>query len=255
MDTYHKKDSEFNVLGYLEIIENLTKEKDPVIRLLRTEKTNPLANFRVGDIAILYPFLGPDESPIQNQVFKCTIVKLDQKEVAIRLRSKQLNPRIFERFDNWNLEHDLIDSSFLGLYRSLSKFLQSGDRTKRLLFTQEAPAQANSIPSYEPTGMTEEQVRIFNKAIAANDYFLIWGPPGTGKTSVMVKNLTEHYLKNTQANILLLAYTNRAVDEMCAAVESISPELDYIRIGSRYSTNERYRSRLFNAQRTSADKR
>jgi len=255
MDTYHKKDSEFNVLGYLEILENLTKETDPVIRLLRTEKTNPLANFRVGDIAILYPFLGPDESPIQNQVFKCTIVHLDQKEVAIRLRSKQFNLRIFERFEHWNLEHDLIDSSFLGLYRSLAKFLKSSDRSKDLLFTNQPPRAPLAMDTYQPEGMTDEQVRIFNKAIAAQDYFLIWGPPGTGKTSVMVRHLTEYYLKKTKANILLLAYTNRAVDEMCAAVESIDSDLDYIRIGSRYSTNERYRKRLFNEHIQSANKR
>ncbi|MBT8219392.1 MAG: AAA family ATPase [Bacteroidia bacterium] len=246
LDSYQKKDSEFNILAYLKILENQTTKADPLIRLMRTDQTNVLANFRVGDIAILYPFLGTDESPIQNQVFKCTIVDLDHKSVVIRLRSKQFNLRVFDRHEFWNIEHDLIDSSFLGLYRSLSAFLQRGDRSRRLLFTTEPPAKPGISPNLNPSGMTDEQARIFNKAIAAKDYFLIWGPPGTGKTSVMVKELTKYYLEHTPFNILLLAYTNRAVDEMCAAVESISDQLPYIRIGSRYSTSPRYRDRLFN---------
>ncbi|NNK71723.1 MAG: hypothetical protein HKO94_00890, partial [Flavobacteriaceae bacterium] len=148
LDNYHKKDSEFNVLGYLKIIDNQTKADDPVIVLKRTEKTNVLANFRVGDIGILYPFLGVDESPIQNQVFKCSIVELDQDQVTIRLRSKQLNFKVFERFEHWNLEHDLIDSSFLGLYRNLSTFLKSTRRKKDLLLGIEAPSESEALTSY-----------------------------------------------------------------------------------------------------------
>ncbi|HQN56560.1 MAG TPA: DEAD/DEAH box helicase, partial [Saprospiraceae bacterium] len=67
----------------------------------------------------------------------------------------------------------------------------------------------------------------------------LWGPPGTGKTRYMVKNLIQLVIANTEKPVLVLAYTNRAVDELCNAIESISPEYceKYIRIGSRYGTD------------------
>ena len=51
--------------------------------------------------------------------------------------------------------------------------------------------------------------------------------------------------RNTSEN-LLLAYTNRAVDEICSAIEALGPACadNYVRIGSRYSTAEPYRERL-----------
>ena len=62
----------------------------------------------------------------------------------------------------------------------------------------------------------------------------------------MVKYFVQYLLDHTQEQILLLGYTNRAVDEMCASIESIRPELvnSYFRIGSTYSTHERFRSQL-----------
>jgi len=62
----------------------------------------------------------------------------------------------------------------------------------------------------------------------------------------MLKNLVDYYFHQTDQNILLLAYTNRAVDEICDAVESINPTMreKYLRIGSRYSTLEKYRDRM-----------
>jgi superfamily I DNA and/or RNA helicase len=42
----------------------------------------------------------------------------------------------------------------------------------------------------------------------------------------------------------LLAYTNRAVDEICSTLDAIAPEVHYIRIGSELSCDERFRNRL-----------
>jgi hypothetical protein len=47
-----------------------------------------------------------------------------------------------------------------------------------------------------------------------------------------LRRMVECFYAQPETQILLLAYTNRAVDEICGSLESISPRIDYIRIGS-----------------------
>ena len=71
------------------------------------------------------------------------------------------------------------------------------------------------------------------------DFALIVGPPGTGKTSQTLRRIVEEH---QNGNILLMAYTNRAVDEICAMLESAGK--DYLRIGNENSCDPAYRSHL-----------
>lgn len=56
--------------------------------------------------------------------------------------------------------------------------------------------------------------------------------------------MVETFHQDEQAQILLLSYTNRAVDEICKSLSSIRPKVDFIRIGSELSCDEAYRSHL-----------
>lgn len=93
----------------------------------------------------------------------------------------------------------------------------------------------------------EDQKRILNKALDAPDYFLLVGPPGTGKTKFMLAQMVEYLHRNSQENILLLAYTNRAVDEICEAIEEVGID-DFLRMGSRYSCDPSFEHRMFSVQ-------
>lgn len=56
--------------------------------------------------------------------------------------------------------------------------------------------------------------------------------------------------------ILLLSYTNRAVDEICKALSAINPPIDYIRLGSELACEETYRPHLIeNALEDCANRR
>ena len=44
--------------------------------------------------------------------------------------------------------------------------------------------------------------------------------------------------------MLLLSYTNRAVDEICKTLSAITPDIDYIRVGSELACDTAYRSHL-----------
>jgi len=95
--------------------------------------------------------------------------------------------------------------------------------------------------------MTDEQRSLLHAIIHSKDYFLLWGPPGTGKTSIMIRNLVAHYFYATDENIMLLAFTNRAVDEICEAVESLGGDIkdNYLRIGHTQSSAIKFRANIF----------
>lgn len=259
-NAFEEKKEQFELLSHLEIIENKSKADDPIIRFQRTERTHPLANFRKGDIVVLYPIeaVPSARSAILNhQIFKCTIIKIDSAEVVIQLRSQQFNTSIFEQYASWNLEHDMMDSSFLGLYRGLFRFIQQPVHQRNLLLANRPPKKGESLELDAPIELTEEQQGIFKKALAAEEYFLLWGPPGTGKTSMMLKHLVQHLLYQSNENLLLLAYTNRAVDEICHAIERIDESIrdQYFRIGSRFATEERFQAQLLNSKIATAKSR
>jgi DNA replication ATP-dependent helicase Dna2 len=251
LDSYAEKEANFAILAHLQLKEQQAAEEEPILKFNRTDQTNPLANFRSGDIVVLYPDRGPDHSPVDNQLFKCTIFAITKDEVCVRLRSAQFNDQLFQSYDTWNIESDLLDSGFNTMYRNLFSFLQAPVRKRQLLLGTSAPALPQNPPNLSlPIELTLEQQAIFKKLLASQDYFLLWGPPGTGKTSVMLKHLTGYLMENTEENILLLAYTNRAVDEMCEAIEAFAPEMrqKYLRVGSRYSTAPHFRERLLSVQ-------
>lgn len=253
-----QKENRFSIISHLEIEENNAKQEEPIICFRKTENTHPLANFRKGDIAVLYPYDATNKGVLHNQIFKCTIINIDKEKVEIRLRSRQFNNTIFNQNEYWNLEHDLMDNSFTEMYRALFAFAQSPMPKKQLLLTTAAPQETPLLDITCPEDLTEEQKIIFKKAVSAEDYFLLWGPPGTGKTSKMLRSITNYLFNDTKENILLLAYTNRAVDEICEAIESIDVENirdHYVRIGSRYSTSERFRGQLLDSKMSGVKRR
>ena len=91
---------------------------------------------------------------------------------------------------------------------------------------------------------TNDFARVVLKAQAARDYFLLIGPPGTGKTSWALKQMVEAFYAEADTQLLLLSYTNRAVDEICKSLSRIQPEIDFIRVGSELSCDEAYRDHL-----------
>ncbi len=226
----------FNILNHLSIAEDKSMEDDALVKLERSDKTAKLSNFRVGDIGVLYPELGNAQSVLHHQIFKCSLLEIDDHTITIRLRCKQQNPNLFSDYTYWHIEHDVLENGYNAMISSIFEFA-CAPKSYRDLILSRKPAKTNATQIHAcGAHLTYEQAAIFNEAISAKDYYLLWGPPGTGKTSMMLKEFAAHYRYKTNERILLLAYTNRAVDEICDALLTIEPVPDFIRIGSRYST-------------------
>ncbi|MBK9149480.1 MAG: AAA family ATPase [Saprospiraceae bacterium] len=239
LDTRTEKEERYAILYNLKITNNQSFLKEPLIYFERNTRQDSLSAFRIGDIAVLYPDAGDQSSILHHQIFKCTIIHIDNEQVVVRLRSTQHNQYLFEKHQYWIIEEDSVDSSFQSMYRSLFSFMQTPPPFRQKFLGAASPDKSiptPEIPSYPE--LTEEQHIILTKIIRAQDYYLLWGPPGTGKTSVMLKYLVKYLFDHTSQNILLLSYTNRAVDEICESISAIGEDFmqHFIRVGSRYST-------------------
>lgn len=249
--------TEFNArIDSFDLISDLKiKEIDDTGRDMKIlfERSSPsdFINFREGEICILYPHEEITDSVLTNQILKGTIAEITPTHILLRFRYKQKNKTYFEKYTSWAIEHDKLDHAYNNMYKSLYTFISSPIDKREILLGLKAPlsTNVNLQISDKETNIQEKQNRIIEKAILANDYFLIVGPPGTGKTSIFARRLIEHYYNNTEDNILIIAYTNRAVDELCESINQAfrcnNKECDsYIRIGTELSCDEHYRHRL-----------
>lgn len=244
----------------LELLHGLTIEtidmegNDMTILFKRNETENRIVNFRNGDICIVYPRETNDDTVLSRQIMKGTISKISNKSVEIRFRHKQKNHRIFEENRFWAIEHDTLDTTFNAMYKGLYAFMKADERKRALLLGLIPPGGGGRESGMNPdienlNDMESLAERTVRQALEADDYFLIVGPPGTGKTSIAARRLIEEFHKRPDTNLMVLAYTNRAVDELCEAINAAFDchrgECDaYIRVGSELTCDAPYRHRL-----------
>lgn len=194
-----------------------------------------LPNFRLGDLVYLYSYAPEEEPDVRKSLlFKGNIIKLHTNSITI----KTVNP-IPNEGTMWAIEHSGSDIGGTSAIRSLHQFITSTPKCRQLLLAQRAPERDLTLqltqsyhPTYDP---------LLLKAFQAKDYFLLVGPPGTGKTSMALQYMVREALAKGES-ILLMSYTNRAVDEICGMLSDNA--IDYIRIGNEYSCDERYHSHL-----------
>ena len=252
LNTIVEKENDFGIMKALLVAEVISESGDLFIAFNFSSETDPLANFRKGDVAMIYPYNKGDVSAVKNQIHKCTLIRRNDSSVTVRLRSKQLDTSVFNDHKSWNLEKDVLDSGFNSSFDSLFIFLASPLEKRELILGIRKPPPADTYwPDHTfSNGLLPEQEDIVRRIYRAQDYFLLWGPPGTGKTSVMIRELVKLYFKTTEEDIYLLAYTNKAVDELCKSVKSLSEAISEraVRLGSRFSCDEAHTDMLFDQQ-------
>ena len=198
-----------------------------------------LPNFRTGDIVILYAY---NEYPdIRQQILmKGNILNIRPDRLTILLRNGQQNKDIIgDGKDTFAIEHDASDVSATSAMRGLYSFLAARADRKELLLGQRTPTYDTIRTLNGSYGRFDELIR---KEKQADDYFLLVGPPGTGKTSCALRYMVEEALTDESASLLLLSYTNRAVDEICNMLVSsgIAATTPFIRIGHELSCDKRF---------------
>ncbi len=231
------KESSFDILTYLRLSRAESDFDSYHLRFFFSERTAPLSNFRRGDIVLLYA-LEEDGSarPLHHQILKGSIKDINDTSITISLRNKMLAATDFGEDKNWVIEHDFLPTQFKLMYESLNDFLAAPRRLRELLLGLRPPA-FDEVGPLRYDDLSEEQNQVLAHALSAQDYFLLQGPPGTGKTSRMLKGLVRHLSESCGEHIAVLAFTNRAVDEICDALKSIAPDFPFLRLGSKDTTS------------------
>jgi len=216
-------------------------------------------NFREGDTLLLYPRHRKNSASdrrlgaLQSQGLKVTLEKIDAEGVLLNLMGKLVSRDFFENHDLWALEPANYDT-YRKDWAHISNILALAPEKRQLLLGQRLPARPTALEQ----GGSDLQQDVVAQALAAPDYYLLCGPPGTGKTSTALKRMVQQLYQNNQT-ILLAAYTRRAVDEICQTLENIAAEqagnagdmqqpFNYIRLTSELHTEESYHPRLLDTQ-------
>ena len=217
-------------------------------------------NFRRGDGIFLYAYTDGQEPNVCSSIlYKGVIASLTNTTVSVRLLNPLPLSVLLRHCRPYAIEHAASDTITNAALRSLQAFAAASDDRRALLMGRRSPRRDNSrllTRSYHPN-----YDDIVLKAMRASDYFLLQGPPGTGKTSMALRFLVEEELagenggvdrqsgglegKNSGA-VLLTAYTNRAIDEICEMLSTA--DIDYLRIGSETTCDPRFADRLLEHQ-------
>ena len=263
-----RKHQNFSLLDDLELIEDHSGADDQARDglgphlIFQRQPGGREVNFRAGDTLILYPRrkvrAGAESAahdaaePSLNHsvtqslsVLDAQIVKVVLAEdlgadgrVVLSVRNRRMAPRYLHGHSHWALEPDTYDT-FRREWAGLSAFLMlPADRRARLL-ARTGPREPEEWSTAAPPATTAPEV--VARALAAPDWFVLCGPPGTGKTRAVLRELAERLYKQDK-QVLLAAYTNRAVDEICEQL--VQAGLPFIRVGSRLGTAPVYRPYL-----------
>ena len=192
-------------------------------------------------------------------LYKGVLQEIHSDEIVVHLNDGQQNADIFEMNLPYAIEHGTSDASTGGSIRNLHQFICAPKDKRNLLLGQRAPQRDTSLSLTRHYDDVLDDIIL--RAKQAQDYFLLVGPPGTGKTSRALKFMVEEALNDgtglptaesiatarggyqqPASSILLMSYTNRAVDEICEML--VDSGIPFLRLGSEYSCDERFRPYL-----------
>ncbi|HPM01614.1 MAG TPA: DEAD/DEAH box helicase [Candidatus Cloacimonadota bacterium] len=220
----------------------LIKEKQQSDLIFEVNPKYVSLNFREGDPVTLYGISKQVQNPSQTYLIKGSFIEYRNLYLKIKMRNECLDEAYFRQFDYFILEKDNLEFSHFALMNSMYDFMKASENRKQLLLGLQTPQSTWKDSEISDNTHADRAQRIIHKALAAKDYFIIQGPPGTGKTSKVIMGIVQQLLQKEDKPIVILAFTNKAVDEIISRLKQNQTE--YIRLGSRHSNDSNHISHI-----------
>ena len=213
-----------------------------------------IPNFNIGEMVQCYQQTSEDDNVSTSLLLRGYIRDISARYLTLDLSFPQRHVALFSRTSTYAIERDSTDVPMRHAMRGVYALLSAPAHRQTLLLGQRSPESDDTqtlLGHYAP-----RVADIVLRAKRARDYFLLVGPPGTGKTNVALRAMVHEFLlgyrdgQNSSA-LLLMAYTHRAVDEICNMLESLlaeqHPEADYLRIGTPMDIDAPWTQRTLDA--------
>lgn len=163
----------------------------------------------------------PNFNPKTNQIFQSMV---ESQPASIEI----LSNRIY-RLDKNPAFHGLQ----VARYNLLELFLSDGNKHLRdiLVFKKRKPPAAKPYFQYtiDDTQFNPDQIKAINNCFTTNDFSLILGMPGTGKTTTITEILK--ILVANHKSVLVVSYTHSAIDNILIKLK-LQNITDFIRLGA-----------------------
>jgi len=220
--------------------------------LLPTDGDCEVPNFNLGEMVQVYLAPDPHANVTNQQLIRAAVVEISDVRLVVELSIKQRNLHLFPLTKLYAVEHDSSDSPTLCQLRNLFSLLTATPSRRDLFLGRRKPAAnpRKMLCAKHPEAVS----KIVLQAKRAEDYFLLVGPPGAGKTNIALRAMVREFLASHASEapehapaLLLAAYTNRAVDEICEMLSTLSREetpFDFLRIGSPQTCAPAHRPHL-----------
>lgn len=222
-----EKIDNYDVLVYL-TVNKVTDDFHITLNIKTDLFSGSVTSLREGEIALIYPTPDPEVlNPLSSQILKCYVVSISTDLVEVSLVNKQLDKDYFKQHKFWAIERDFRESGYKKMLQLNYRFAKADAGIQERIFGLNEPRFLPLMKEPVP-GLNENQELAVKKAIATEDYFLIQGPPGTGKTSKVLCEIVRQLSVHNE-NLMVIAFTNRAVDEICEKLQGMG--LSFIRLG------------------------
>ncbi|MFB6135209.1 MAG: AAA domain-containing protein, partial [Halobacteriaceae archaeon] len=204
---------------------------------MTARRPEPTASkIREGDVV-----LASEGDPVGGHAELARVEALSASEVVVAADE----PLDLRRVDVYPSELS-VDRMLTALYDAV---LKGDERRKAVLFGDEEPTFTGPEGSYVDNNPAQDAA--VDRALRADDFALIHGPPGTGKTYTIARLVRE--LVGRGERVLLSAFTNRAVDNCLEALREQGFE-DALRMGTETGVREDMRDLLLDERLPPAER-
>ena len=208
----------------LELQGKPSMENDGWNLVFRCTNTSEL---REGDEILL-----SNGNPVTGEVVSGTIVAISTESLTVWARELIAHPTLIDRYDN-----ELVHVRTL---QNLLRWHYAPAHLRDLVAGRVRPRFRGEAVTWRSNFNTEQNLAV-ERALQMQDYLLIHGPPGTGKTSVIAEIVKR--LREQGQRVMLAAFTNQAVDNMLKRLDKEGFH-DYLRLGHERSVDPTVKTRL-----------